>query len=39
LDKVAQILLQAGVAAARTCRGALVIAPSDAANTLLEFKV
>jgi hypothetical protein len=31
LDKLAQILLQAGVAAARTCRGALVIA--------LEFKV
>lgn len=38
LDKVAEILSQAGVAAARAPSGALVLAPSDAANTLLEFK-
>lgn len=38
LEKVAQIVSQAGVPAARSPAGGLVIAPSDAANTLLEFR-
>jgi hypothetical protein len=38
LDKVAQILSQVGVAAARAPSGALLIAPSEAASTLLEFQ-
>jgi hypothetical protein len=37
LDKVAMILAAAGIVAARTPSGSLVVAPSDAANTLLEF--
>jgi catechol 2,3-dioxygenase-like lactoylglutathione lyase family enzyme len=38
LDQVASILSKAGIAAARTPSGSLVVAPSEAANTLLEFK-
>ncbi len=38
LDKVAAILAAAGVAAARTPSGSLVVAPAEAADTLLEFK-
>ena len=38
LEKVAATLAAAGVAAARTPAGSLIVAPSEAANTLLEFK-
>jgi hypothetical protein len=38
LDKAAGVLLEAGVAATRSPSGSLVVAPSDAANTLLEFE-
>ncbi|WP_158816296.1 VOC family protein [Methylocapsa sp. S129] len=38
LDKVAAILVGAGIAASRTPSGSLVVAPSEAANTLLEFE-
>jgi catechol 2,3-dioxygenase-like lactoylglutathione lyase family enzyme len=37
LEKAADVLAQAGVAAFRTPSGALVVAPSDSAETLLEF--
>ena len=37
LDKVAAVLGEAGIAATRTPLGSLVVAPSEAANTLLEF--
>lgn len=36
-DKVAEILAEAGIAAARTPSGSIVVAPSEAADTLLEF--
>ena len=38
LDKVAAILSEQGAAAARTPSGSLIVAPSEAANTLLEFE-
>ena len=38
LDKVAAIIAAAGLSAVRTAAGSLVVAPSQAANTLLEFK-
>jgi catechol 2,3-dioxygenase-like lactoylglutathione lyase family enzyme len=37
LDKVDAVLTAAGIAAVRTPSGSLVVAPSEAANTLLEF--
>ena len=37
LDKVAAVLAAAGVAATRTPSGSLVVAPAEAADTLLEF--
>ncbi len=36
-DRVAGILAEAGIAAARTPSGSIVVAPSEAADTLLEF--
>jgi hypothetical protein len=38
LDAVAKILSEAGIAAVRTSSGSLVVPPSQAADTLLEFK-
>ena len=38
LDTVAKILSEAGIAAVRTSSGSLVVPPSQAADTLLEFK-
>jgi catechol 2,3-dioxygenase-like lactoylglutathione lyase family enzyme len=37
LDKVASVLAAAGIAATRAPAGSLIVAPSEAANTLLEF--
>ncbi|HEY4924820.1 MAG TPA: VOC family protein [Roseiarcus sp.] len=37
LDKVASVLAAAGIAATRAPSGSLIVAPSEAANTLLEF--
>ena len=38
LDTAAKILSEAGIAAVRTSSDSLVVAPSEAADTLLEFK-
>jgi hypothetical protein len=38
LDEVAGILAAAGIAAVQTLSGSLVVAPSEAANTLIEFE-
>jgi catechol 2,3-dioxygenase-like lactoylglutathione lyase family enzyme len=38
LDRAAAILAEAGIAATRTPSGSLVVAPSEAADTLLEFE-
>jgi hypothetical protein len=38
LDKAAGILAASGIVAVRTPSGSLVVAPSEAANTLLEFE-
>jgi len=38
LDRLAGILAGAGIAAVRAPSGSLVVAPAEAANTLLEFK-
>jgi catechol 2,3-dioxygenase-like lactoylglutathione lyase family enzyme len=37
LDTIATILVEAGIASARTPSGSIVLAPAEAANSLLEF--